>query len=310
MKKLLFAIDEVGSFAYLAPLFDKWAIKPPENIEWGIVVAPVLEKFQLFQNMQSSLPLLKLQQARSFGADKLVLSITKDPTFTLKLLNKSSENLAILDSWNKRWNTDLYQGLQNIAVIDSEHATQLREEGWSGNTAIVGQPAWENIQPLPPTNEHKILYIAQPIMKIYGNSLGFNENSTWTALSDFVESTAYKYTLSYAVHPLQDLQNLPQNIDFLYDIQAALKTHGTIISFSSSAMVDAWIGGRRVISFQPNTIAEDKCYLSAKGHISRVVNTKDLKNALHADQKSQRKISSFYKSLERLETEILRFSNI
>ncbi len=273
-KTIFFAIDEVGSFAYLKPLFCKWLDTTPESVNWSIIIDPVIEKFHLYKELKERLPLLSFEQAMERTCDLLVLSMTNKPDFTLKLVKNSKNTLAFSGIWSKIWNADDYKQVGSIAVIDKEDGEIIKSQGWLGHTHIIGQPAWENIEAFPDASGTSILYAAQPIHKHYGLSLGYDEHTLWEFLCS-LEPEKHGLKITYAVHPAQDQKSLPKNADFSYDAQSALKTHGTVVSAFSSLLLDAWFGERKALSIQPNRTGADKCYLSEKGLIPLVETSDD-----------------------------------
>jgi hypothetical protein len=302
MKTIVFAIDEVGSFAYLETLFRKWLDEKPKNIEWFVVVDPVIENFKLYKNIQDALPLLSIESALKRSCDLLVLSITNKPTFTLKLIDKAQNTLAFSDIWSKVWNIEDYQNVDAIAVIDEEHANLTKQQGWDHDIHIVGQPAWEGIEPLPVAPVNSILYAAQPIHKHYGLSLGYDEHTLWDFLCDITRDVP-GCKLTYALHPAQDTETLPDNATFSYDAQEALQTHGTIVSAFSSLLLDAWLGGRNTLSLQPGQRGQEKCFLSKKGFIPLIQDKNEFISNI-SDQKMQKTRSSlsFVGSVEKLKS--------
>lgn len=273
-KTIFFAIDEVGSFAYLKPLFCKWLMQAPDDIKWFIIIDSVIENFQLYKDLKEYLPVLPFEQAKERICDLLVLSMTNKPDFTLKLVKNSKNTLAFSGIWSKIWNVDDYRQVDSIAVIDKEHGDIVMRQGWMGNMHIVGQPAWEDIKPFPDAPVTSILYAAQPIHKHYGLSLGYDEYTLWEFLCS-LEPEKRGLKITYAAHPAQDKKALPQNVALSYDAQESLKTHGTVVSAFSSLLLDAWFGERKALSIQPNRTGKDKCYLSEKGLIPLVETRED-----------------------------------
>ena len=306
VKTIFFAIDEVGSFAYLKPLFCKWLDQTPAGIEWFIIIDSVIENFQVYKDIQTRLPILTVKQAEERFCDLLVLSMTNKPDFTLRLVKNSKSTLAFSGIWSKIWNVDDYQQIDSIAVIDREDGDLMKKQGWTGNTHVVGQPAWENIQPFPDAPATSILYAAQPIHKHYGPSLGYDEDTLWDFLCA-LEPERHGFKITYAVHPAQDRKALPPNAAFSYDAQDSLKTHGTVVSAFSSLLLDAWFGGRKALSLQPGRKGKDKCYLSQKDLIPLVETKEDfLLNLQSKDAFSSQGANELKGSRERLEALLIQ----
>lgn len=306
VKTIFFAIDEVGSFAYLKPLLSKWLDHSPPGIEWFVIIDKVIENFQPYNEMRKRLPVLSVEHAAGRSCDLLVLSITNKPGFTLTLVKNSTNTLAFNSIWSKIWNADDYRQIESVAVIDEEHVDIVKKQGWTGKTHVVGQPAWENIKPFPAAPVTSILYAAQPIHRHYGLSLGYDEYTLWDFLCN-LEPEKHGLSITYAVHPAQDKARLPANAKFSYDAQDALKTHGTVISAFSSLLLDAWFGERKTLSLQAGRTGKDKCYLSERELIPLIENKEDFFKNLNAPANGSSQNKNPLKgSLERLEALLLQ----
>ena len=86
----------------------------------------------------------------------------------------------------------------------------------------------------------------------------------------------------YGVHPAQgtiDADAVAPAI-LTHDSVAALQQCGTVLGMFSSPMIDAYLGGRTVVSVQPNLRGQDRSPLSRHGRIARVGDAEALVAAL------------------------------
>ncbi len=298
---IVFAIDEVGTFAYLEPLFLKWLEEKKDG--WGIIVGSDILNFPRYKAIESLLP--SNNQATS-NITTLVSSLGKLSNNIKELHSFSHEknlvNIGIFDVWDKSWNIE-DTSTTHFFVIDKNQSEKLTRQHPSIDIKIIGQPAWEAVPKLTAAPENTVLFIGQPIEQHYENTLGYDENSAWQLLCSAVKGT--DYTLSYALHPAQNNVQVADNIQLYTNINQALAKNSIIISPFSSALFDAWLGGNRnVISLQPNiTATADKCYLSRMGLIPYATSAKSLQKLLGL-QPFEIAENPFLGSLSRLEKEL------
>ena len=306
-KSIVFAVNEAGSFAYILPVLQVWTKLGSSAPAYDLVVSPDVENFALFNTHKADLSVVSQHDAMMNTYDLAVCSAANEPNFVLGIAARASRKIAFIDIWSKVWLPGLHDGFDAVAVIDDAHTKIATQQGWTGAVETVGQPAWEGIEPLPEADPNKILFASQPINSFYGMDLGYNEASLWDELTEAFAGRT-DISLTYAVHPAEREADLPKDAMLSHNVQEALKTHGTVISAFSSIILDAWLMGRKTISFQPNRTGEDKCYLSYIGAIPLSLDKDTLREAFDADGfETSGPVLEFSKSCERFSNLILSF---
>jgi len=175
-----------------------------------------------------------------------------------------------------------------ILVVDEAARAEAAAEGLPADRLrIVGHPAWEESPALPPAPRARVLFLGAPVARDFGRSLGYDEWDAW----DVVRAAAERQPdlvarLWYGRHPEQTEVPAERLGPALLheDSMALLKETGTVIGMFSSPMVDAYLGGRRVISVQPGGSGPDPCPLSRHGRVPRVGTVAQLIAALRSDR--------------------------
>ncbi len=166
-----------------------------------------------------------------------------------------------------------------ILLIDSVMADEAVQEGLPRERMrVVGQPAWEHVQPLPPVSPKHVLFVGQPVRRHYGTTLGYDEHSAWRMVLECRRRhPASIDELGYAAHPDQDalqpeMEKGNQEAGLVTverQAAAALPLYGTVLGMFTSLLVDAVLAEREAISVQPGAPGRDICSLSRRGLIDR-----------------------------------------
>jgi hypothetical protein len=171
-----------------------------------------------------------------------------------------------------------------IGVIDATAVAEATAEGLPADKIVaVGQPAWEEAPALPRPTRKRTLFLGAPVARDFGRTLGYDE---WEAL-DVVRDVAKRRPdltgeLLFGPHPVQ--RDTPPDrlspASIVNDSMAALRDVEIVLGMFSSPMVDALLGGRKVISVQPGNVERDMCPLSRHGRIPRARDAASLERAL------------------------------
>jgi len=182
-----------------------------------------------------------------------------------------------------------------ILVIDNTAISEARSEGLEEQRLhAIGHPAWENTlsHNIPPANPAHIAFINQPIERHYGNSLGYTEHTAFQMLvATLLSHPDLAEKVIYCPHPDDAGENIPTGmpIEVITDGRDALFAAGTVIGMFSSLLSDAFLSGRKTISWQPGAPDAGLCSLARHDYIA-FANTaeglcKALRNPPHDDAK-------------------------
>ena len=147
---------------------------------------------------------------------------------------------------------------------------------------ITGNPVWETVQALPVAPKSRILLVDQTVGSDMGCRLGYEEQDFFELVRDGLR-TVYSDQLKIfiAPHPRRMSQEL--DIDFAMEIvkdsREALQQCGTVIGMFSSLLIDAFLGGRSVVTVQPGATT-DFCVLSQLDLVPRVTAANQLPAAI------------------------------
>ena len=282
---ILFVVAQSSTVAYLTPVWRRW-LDHGSNLSWRVVAtAAALKRIALEQ--LDDLPLVPINTdtvdglAQSLGdwrPDCLVMSATTAPIeyTAADLARRTHAPVArIIDTWygyrrrlgNGNGELDLPD---KLIVIDEPAAAAAVSEGIPHDIIeILGQPAWEHVEVLPPADRGDVLFISQPIERHYGMSLGYTENTTWRAFVATMQDRPELFRqVYYSAHPDDDMPapNMP-GVKIVQSGAATLTKAGTAVGMFSSLLTDALLAGRHIVSFQPNN---SDCRFARMGRVDLV----------------------------------------
>lgn len=226
--------------------------------------------------------------------DVLLLSLT-GKALESQLVRKAREHgvpcAQLLDVWGPYAHRLAGEIADRVAVIDEIAREEAIHDGMDGAIIVVtGQAAWEHAPDLPPAPPSTIAFLSQPIARLYGDRLGYTERDALAALETAVASRPDVATEIIVVpHPEGDLLSSDLRAQYL---DVALTNSGTVVSPFSSAMVNAFLAGRRVVSLQPQAIGGDRCALSRRGFIPKALDVSSLRRALAVEPISARSLQA------------------
>ncbi len=309
------------------PLWEKW-LSSKEDLEWHVVLGDGAKSW-INRNRSISLPTIELaadvgyaevylkQIWAKYRPDTLVSSATGALTeFSLirTAIEAHTVTIQFIDSWygyQSRFKFDgkiLFPDI--ILVLDELAKSDAIYEGLPSNRIkCIGNPSWDGLEKLAEKPSKNVLFIAQPIRKYYGTSLGYDECIVWNLLlkmkqlnPDMIEKLCLLH------HPAGSELDLVNREDILIETNSerAMEESGTVIGMFSSLLVDACILGKTVISLQPGKPVKDMCSLSRHGYIQRTGCIADMVNIMAQNFTCSDKLQNIMQgSLERLEDAIL-----
>jgi hypothetical protein len=319
---ILFVAVETGAAAYLYPLWQRWLSCSPAP-PFRVLAGPAAARFIAKQESSRS---IHYQVADSDAIDALLDEQGKPSVLVASASTHPIEFAAInyarrqgipigqfIDTWygyKRRVSSPAGMMIgDRIAVIDDAAVAEAEGEGLPGSLLrSVGQPAWERAPVLPPAPRQKAVFLGAPVERDYGHTLGYTETDAWQLLQeaqrrhpDLVEE------LIYAPHPDAPIpQPLASGEATEVEASDGLHRAGTVYGMFSSPMVNAFLGGRCVISIQPSAIGTDMCALSRHGRIARARDYRELIKAVQGTASTPSSLKlELAGSCERLEQFIL-----
>lgn len=200
-------------------------------------------------------------------ADVVVLSLTGaswEGAYVERLRAERRPTIQILDTFEPFSHRIAGPFADHVSVVDTLAYREAANVGIdTERLVVIGQPAWETTHWNDHSQRSTVAFISQPIRRLYGERLGYDELSALEMLESARKLRPDLISDILVVpHPADDeLTGHEQSVS----LQEAFARAGTIISPFSSAMVDALLQGRHVVSLQPFRICEDRCGLSRRG---------------------------------------------
>jgi hypothetical protein len=277
--RVAFLVSQAGAAAYMAPLWHRWAGERWHSHIW---LTPAAERhlWRMGFAAPASARLSELSEGTAASEivaerPRLVVASATGSKLEADLVGLARPagipSVQVIDTWTN------YAGRfavacewpDRIAVIDRRAAAEAVAEGLPGCRVVaVGQPAWEQAPSLPPAPLERAIFVGQPLRKIFADRLGYDERTAWgLCRAVAAERPDLIRHLLYLPHPEEDILH-PELVPpalLAADPQAGLASCGTVLSIFSSLMVNALLGGRRVISVQPTRRGPDPCSLHRHG---------------------------------------------
>jgi hypothetical protein len=216
----------------------------------------------------------------------------------------------LVDSWyDYRQRIELTNGQallpDEIWLFDDTARRDAAAEGLpQERLRIVGNPAWEFASTLPEAPASHVLLIDQPVAADMGRQVGYDEADFMQLVADALDQHGCRDLRLYvAPHPRRrsPVPNLPKGAEVVHDAREGLAGCGTVIGMFSSLLIDAFLGGRHVVSVQPGAGAVDYSILSRLGLVPRVTKPSDLASAMTGSRQNPQEFAwRFQHSSERL----------
>lgn len=307
--KILFVISEVGSANYCLPLWNRWS-KASNEFDWKILTNErVIKTTKLNKFSKKLIKNYNPKESFEFNINKLNWSpeiifssaANKNIEFESMLYSskKKIKGIQFFDTWYS-YHGRIAKKKKNmlatkICVIDQDSLLEAIQEGVKKEKIhIIGQPALENIKPIPKNAANNIMFVNQPISKYpHLKFLNYNEKDVWNILFDSIKKIRDNYKFFYfAKHPDDENVILDQKIvdelkiKVIENGQQKLKSSNTILGMFSTIMVDAFFQRKNVVGIQPSKRKRNCCFLSRKKYIPLVSNSQELINVLTNDNKN------------------------
>ena len=218
------------------------------------------------------------------GIELLVMSATRreiEAALIRMAASRSIPVVQVIDTWGN-YRPRFLDGMAPCIVVPDDFAAKeaVADGVPRERLAVIGNPAWDGLPPLPLGDAGTLAFLAQPLRRLFGEQLGYDEASALEMLRrargihpDLIQK------LIVVPHPAGDD---PGGDEPRMTLAPALAEAGMIAGMFTSALVDAVLGGRQVVSVQPGLPDRDRCVLSRRGWISRIGAPEGFPSALSA----------------------------
>lgn len=297
-RTLLCVLIDTAAAQFMRPLIEEWIARPPafdwhvaagRHAERGLSELPGLPAHALtiVDPRNPAMPDLN-----SGAVSGLVVSAATWPAeFAAVRAARAAglRSVQIVDTWygyRRRFTEGEILVLPDrLLVVDETAAREAAAEGLpEALLAPVGNPHWEAVMPLPRTDSKDVLFLAAPVARDYGASLGYTERDCWLCLNEARRRRPDLFgRVSYAPHPTDEARHDLGDATRIRYKPAVLREIGTVVGMFSAPLVEAFLSGRRAITLQPNAKGHDMCPLSRHGRIPRTTSLTELIAALEGD---------------------------
>lgn len=297
-RSILFVVGQSSTVAYLAPVWQRW-LQHGAEMPWRVVATQAaIERIELED--LGRLPLLPIADesvatlVESLGdwePECLVMSATFAPIerTVVRYAQLNHKPIArIIDTWygyRRRLSDEIGRLYlpEKLIVIDEQAAQAAMAEDIPRDIMeILGQPAWEQVEILPPADRRDVLFISQPIRRNYGMSLGYTEQTVWELFVETMQSYPDLFrNVYYSAHPDDDTPppEMP-GVEVVLSGSATLAKVGTAVGMFSSLVTDALLAGRHVVSFLPNNSGPELANMGRQGLVPHALTPDELASAL------------------------------
>lgn len=297
---ILFVVGQSSTVAYLAPLWQRWLQRATE-ITWRVIATESALKRIELEDLDG-LPLVPVVDANlaalnhclgDWRPEGLVMSATSAPierTACEFAQLEGKPTARIIDTWygyRRRLsdeNGKLYLPEKLIVIDEPAAQAAMAEDIPRDIIEILGQPAWEHVELLPPADRRDVLFVSQPIRRNYDMSLRYTEQTVWEFFVETMQSYPDLFRhVYYSVHPDDDMPPPEMTgVEVVRSGAATLAKVGTAVGMFSSLLTDALLAGRHVVSFQPNNSDSNLANMGRRNFVPHALTPDELAAALSA----------------------------
>jgi hypothetical protein len=245
------------------------------------------------------------------GCDILCVSATGDPregALVREAKSQGTPSIQAIDTaynYAQRFAPDC-EWPARLLVINQRAADEAHEEGVPKSLMLpTGHPAWEAARSLAPARPGTVLFIDQPLLQLLGPQSDVSETASFTALrSVCAHSNGRWMPPMVCLHPERRGAS-PYNASCV-SAQEGMRLAELVVGIHSSLMVDAFVGGRSVVSVQLGAPTMNRDLLSRWGLVPLASSEDGLPAAIEAASLARKgQINPFLGSTERTAQAIL-----
>ena len=304
---IIFVTGQFAGAQYLHPLLTKWEASSEKCPEYKIVATGSAIHYWRENGVKYDEVLLKtaasvVKYLKMVKTNLVILSASGSEEleyiFILQAKKLGIETANFIDTWTNYKGRYIYNGKSvypnTILSINEKCTEEMVEDGIPADIIQeIGQPYLEEVCNAIPALGTQILLPLQPIKKVWGNQLGYDETTFLNTVIPVIEQVDQASQLNITKHPDSDTSLFKRTSIKLTQGQGIddIKNCHTVLGMFSMQMVLGYLWGRKVASVQPNLKEADPSPLSRWGLIPRIDNKEELFkfiNCKYSDTISQR----------------------
>lgn len=295
MKKILFLVHDPGGYDAVYPVFEKlyaeghsvefYCVGPASKLNVSYAF-PQEEIIELIRDQLAENRLRAVVTGTSWGSD-LELQVTamckeaNIPTFVI-LDYWINYLLRLSEPSGKVILPDYYIVMDDLAKEEA-----IREGVLQSILYPLGHPGLDRFfakrtgYEKQPDQYKKILFLSQPLSKLYEDTLGYTEREVLQHCVDIVQM-AEELSLQVKFHPKDDasLQEQFSGIAVTGELIDLLPQYDLIIGMNTIGLLHAVLMGVPAISYQPNLKQSDMCITTKLGLTPLLTSFDQLKSYL------------------------------
>jgi hypothetical protein len=334
---IVFAVDQIAGAEYLLPLLLRWkktnifpCITFGSALSVNFLKSKGVDCYLIDNIIERDLDHILKNIRPTLGVFSTSMNSSIERSMRRVFKKMSIQTIQFIDTWANYSSRFMVENGEfdfpnYILTLDEASKKEMANEGVPEEKIyVVGQPYFESRLLdsdeyfTKSCNSDSIILFTQPIYKNFKMGLGYDELSfvnrfmrVWGALGRPWE------LVTINVHPAENIevyklliQNYSTNIHVTQSQDFLLDSYKIVLGMYSSALIQAFLKGKFVASFQPSGIDKDMCNLSSTGNIPRFIDEvelvdwlKSIANQKHAVNSAKRDqlLSTLIGSNSRLE---------
>lgn len=331
MKRIIILANDPGGYDAINSIYqymkndnvDFLCVGPAGNINIENKSTELMAMEYIHKQIEAS-NLRLLITGTSWGSDFELIAINECKKYEIL-------TISILDYWSNYKSRFICKNGNVVfpdyyILMDELAKKEAITEGVPENIIkVLGHPGidkWINSKPcrIESSDTIKVLFLSQPLSKLYGDSLGYNESEV---LKEFIDVIGLfkNFTPHIKFHPKDDkvLKEKYNEYRIEKDLDMILSTYDLVIGMNSIALLFSVLSGKPTISFQPNLKGRDLCITNKLGLTKLMLSAEELKlfmqkyikgKKMDISEKLEKYIWSDGKSTERVSSFIEKIGEV
>ena len=287
-RKIVFLAHDPGGCEALYPVYQKlqvqsifFALGPSARIH-PQYASDWQKAKNILQELAECECLAGLVLGRDWGTDLDVLALA----WARKNVIKS---IVILDYWSNyavsfRDETCKYHWPDAYLVMDDLARQEAIAEGVPSDILHVsGHPGLDKFCAMGgeySTPDKDVLFLSQPLSRLYGNSLGYTEQGVLADVQRACLACGRRLEVKFHPKDALEFQQKYRDIAAEGDVDELMRHYSLVIGMSTMALLHAVLMKVPVVSYQPDLRGQDGCITNRLGLSQRLRNYEDLMNVL------------------------------